>query len=482
MRVLKFGGTSLGNRERLKRVCDLITTAWASNRRLVVVASALSGVTDQLLDAARQCARNTFTTEARALLIASLRQRHLDDLAAGLPAEIHPPLAERIDAQLAQLRECLDGIALLGECTPNARDEVLASGERLAVPLLAACLQARGLPCTDVDAADLIVGRRVENEAEVDFAATSARLHQRLGEVGERTISLVPGFVAGDASGRVLTLGRGASDYTATLIASALKAEAVEIWTDVSGVLNACPTLVPEASPLASLSYAEAAQMASLGARVLHPQTLEPLIELGIPVIVRNTLRPEDPGTVIEPSHSTGDGVLAVTSIEQVSELELCTSVPGATDTIQLTARVFAVLDRLRYRPLCVATSLSGEGCSWVLRSEEAERAEAALRRELAADLAAGRTLERRDSGSVIALVGGPKAEPSRLAGDLLQSLARGGVRIRNLSLPWQNDARAVPRTALALIDRDDLRPSARLLHEAVLSGRSEVREAVASL
>jgi aspartate kinase len=288
-RVLKFGGTSVGRVENLRTALGLIH-AESRLRPVVVVVSALSGVTDQLVAAKTAAAARTLDTDA---FVAELSDRHRGHLAAfevdGVPAE---RALSALGARLERLRALLLEIAVLGECSPAASDEVVCLGERLSAPLVAAGLLARGLDAEAVDAADLISTDTNFGEAAVDFPRTRERAQAWwLGRPSER-VAVVTGFLGGTADGRTAILGRGGSDYSAAVLGWALAADRVEIWTDVDGVMSADPRLVETAFTLRHLSYREAADLAAAGAKVLHPKTMAPCEEAGIPILIRNTARP----------------------------------------------------------------------------------------------------------------------------------------------------------------------------------------------
>ena len=292
MRVLKFGGSSVATPESRRAVAEIVARE-AEHGPVTVVCSALGGVTDLLVRAVEIAATGCATRQ----LLVDLKQRHLD---GGPGWEVH----RRLDERLGELDTTLRGITLLRECPPGARHRVLAGGERLALILVEEALRRRGLPAVAVDAAELLVARSAPGAGPVSAVLEDGESERRVQAyrasrpAGE--ILVVPGFFAADPNGGTVTLGRGASDLTATLLARYLDAEEAQIWTDVDGVLSAPPRLVPTARPLDHLSYAEAAGLARFGAKVLHPETLVPVAEKEIPVWIRNTFRPEAPGTRID--------------------------------------------------------------------------------------------------------------------------------------------------------------------------------------
>jgi aspartate kinase len=292
--VMKFGGTSLGDRERIDTVVRLVRGRLA--KKPVLVCSAHSGVTDMLLQGARAAAKGQPE-------LAPVREREAKMLATlGLPTSL-------VDDELARLEQMYQGLALLGELTPRSLDAVASFGERMSCKKIAAYLRKRKVPATAVeaDAAGLVTNSRFTRATPLPEAYPNLRA--ALAKV--KGVPVVTGFIGRDADGNVTTLGRSGSDYSATIVGKAVGAEEVEIWTDVSGVLTADPRIVPEARPVAALTYAEASELAYYGAKVIHPATIHPAIEQGIPVRILNTMQPEHPGTVILPTRTTAGAPVA---------------------------------------------------------------------------------------------------------------------------------------------------------------------------
>ncbi|MCP4658094.1 MAG: aspartate kinase, partial [bacterium] len=270
MQVLKFGGTSLATAQRLETVCDIIGRA-ATDDRVVVVVSALGGVTDALVSAIGAAVeRDSAVVE----LVDRLAVRHREQLHELVGSDGCAQTEGLFEIELVTLRNLLDGVSLLGVCPPSAEHRILSVGERLSAPLLAAVLRARGIPAEPVDGASLIT---TDARAQVETERSAERIVERLGALPPGVVPVVTGFIAADAEGRTITLGRGGSDHTATLLAGALEARLVELWTDVDGVLSADPRWVSETRPVPCLDFDEAAELAFFGAKVLHPKTITPL-------------------------------------------------------------------------------------------------------------------------------------------------------------------------------------------------------------
>lgn len=301
MRVMKFGGTSVATADRLATVVRLVAKA-AAETRVVVVASALRGVTDRLVELVAWAEAGPSEPDAWAAGAADdLRNRHyalLDRVASGRRLR---RARTSIDDRLAGLARRLHGAALLGACPPAARDAILAIGERLSAPIVAAALQERHLFAVAVDGARLVATDSSFGQARVDSTLTRARAAELMARLPRRAVPVVTGFIGADGEGRTTTLGRGGSDHSASLLAAALGVEQVEIWTDVDAVYTADPRRHPDARPLAELSPDDAEEIAWHGGRVLHRRALEPLSGRSIRLVVRDTLRPDAFGTRVDP-------------------------------------------------------------------------------------------------------------------------------------------------------------------------------------
>jgi len=319
LQVMKFGGTSVGDATCIARTAQIVAKA-ARENPCVVVVSAMSGVTNRLIETARKAATGDATEGVH--LSNLLRSQH----AAAVEALIPQPTArqsvmQKLDGVFAEARRLCDGTALLRELTPRTLDEISSLGERLSAPIVAAAVGTLGLRSESIDATELIVTDSYHGGAEPHMERTRKKAQARLRPLlAQSIVPVVTGFIGATADGKLTTLGRGGSDYSATILGAALDAGEVVIWTDVDGVLTADPRLVPEARTIPVISYREAAELAYFGAKVLHPKTLNPVMEAGIPVWIRNSFAPDKPGTKITPEgRSIGGGVKALTAIRDVT-------------------------------------------------------------------------------------------------------------------------------------------------------------------
>jgi aspartate kinase len=295
--VMKFGGTSVGSAERIAQAATLI--AERRGRRPLVVVSAMAGVTDRLIRGARLALARDPAAEG---VVSELGRRHESAAASLLPeggVERRRVLGH-VASVLAELHVLLTGVHYLEELTPRSLDAIAGLGERLSFELVAGALAARGVPARAVDARQVLVTDAGFGRASPLLEETASRLREHVAPLLEQgVVPVLPGFIGATRDGVATTLGRGGSDWSAALFGSLLGAEEIQIWTDVDGMLTVDPRVVPAARVLPELSFAEAAELAYFGAKVLHPATIKPAVEKGIPVRVLNTLNPGAPGTLI---------------------------------------------------------------------------------------------------------------------------------------------------------------------------------------
>ncbi len=357
MLVMKFGGTSVGTGERIAGVAELVEARLAEEPFVVV--SAMGGVTDALLDLSRSARDGD--REAVAAALETLGERHRDAL-AGLSLEpaAAAKLEEEIRAEQARLEGLATGVALLGELSARTSDAILAAGELLSAALLSAALAKRGVAVARVDPREWMATDASHGAAAPDEAAIAANVASRLlPERAAGRVVVTGGFVGAAPGGATTTLGRGGSDYSAALLGAALldsgaPVSAIEIWTDVDGILTADPRVVPAARIVPEVGYAEAAELAFFGAKVLHPATIRPAVSRGIPVRVRNTFRPAAPGTTVR-SEAPGTGVRALAMRPGVAALFVGS--PRMLLAHGYAARVFSVFERHAVPVDVIATS-----------------------------------------------------------------------------------------------------------------------------
>jgi len=386
LRVFKFGGTSVGDASCILKVADIIRAA-VSESDLAVVVSAMAGVTNQLVDAAVLAENGD--EKAVADILKQLRQQHEIALTAAIPSsDEQSNIARKMNELFEEGDRLCKGTALLRELTPRVRDAISSLGERLSVLLVAAVLRERGVAAEAIEATEFVVTDSSHGAADPWLDLTRERCHDRMLPVLRRgAVPVVTGFIGATGEGVLTTLGRGGSDYSATILGAALDADEVVIWTDVDGLLTADPRIVPEARTISEVSYREAMELAYFGAKVLHPKTLRPVLQRGIPLRIRNTFSPENPGTKITP-----EGVpkgSTVTALTAVSDAALITvGGPGIAGVPDVLGRALAITRELRADVLLVSQSSSQNETCLVVPSSLAKLTVEELRREFAQDLA----------------------------------------------------------------------------------------------
>lgn len=465
--VFKFGGTSVKDASRIRKVVELIQQEDATVSRVVVV-SALGGVTDVLLNAIHEAVARS---GKHRLLVEQVRSRHMEALEALVKPEEQPKILAELDTLFVTLTELLDGVSLLRECTPRAMDAIGGMGERLSVPLVAAAFRQAGEDAFSVYAAPLIRTDDLFGEANVDFETTNTLIAEAFADMKPGQIAVVTGFVGSTARGVQTTLGRSGSDYTATILAGALKSQRVIIWTDVDGVLSADPRMVPEAQTLSHLHYEEAAELAYFGAKVLHPRTMRPLVEGGLPLLIKNTMNPDAPGTWITNEHLENESaVRAVTTIKGVSLVTIegtgMVGVPG------ISARAFGAMAAKGINLIMISQASSEQSLVLVVREQDTEAALASARETFALELARGDvdTIQARKNCAVLVAVGdGMRSEPG-VAGRMFSALGREGINVLGLAMS------AAQNSITAIIDGERVREAVRVVHQVFIRGLQEVR------
>jgi len=427
---MKFGGTSVGDATCIRRSAEIVANA-SRERSVAVVVSAMSGVTNRLIDAAYQAKRGD--RDAGKTLAEALHRQHFEALAMLVSNEkSRMQVQHRIEEILGEGSRLYEGTALLRELTPRTLDSISSLGERLCAPVVSAALCDLGVASSAVEATELIVTDSFHGGAEPQADATRQRSHARIGPMlSAGQVPVVTGFIGATADGVLTTLGRGGSDYSATILGAALDAEEIIIWTDVEGVLTADPRLVSEARTIPEISYREAAELAYFGAKVLHPKTLRPVLPAGIPVWIRNSFAPEKPGTKItQHGRSIGGGVKALTAIRDVALISV--GGPGIVGVPDVVGRTFSTTAQLRAEVLLISQSSSQNDICFIVAKAHAQGTLEALRREFAQDLA-HQVVEHitMDANiAIVAVVGENMRGTPGVAGRTFHALGREGVNI----------------------------------------------------
>lgn len=427
---MKFGGTSMGSADRI-RIAAQITAEQARLRPTAIVVSAMSKVTDLLLDTLRHAENDD--ADAIARNVSTLRVRHHETAAQLLPAELLPATLAELDAILAEFERIAKGMQLLGDRPPRSVDEAIAVGERLSALLIAAYLNSQATPAAAVNAASVIVTDAVFGNATPLLDLTRQKAAEHLAPLlAAGTIPVLTGFNGATADGKPTTLGRGGSDFSASIFAYALDAAELWIWTDVDGIMSADPRLVADAKVLPEVTYAEAAELAYNGAKVLHPRTLAPLVEKKIPVWSKNSFNTAAPGTHIAPALSSpGLGARAVTSMANVAMVSVEPASAEITGT-RIMARALDALAMVGAEVLTFSSSSYRQSFCFLIRKDELPMVLQALRESLNLEIEHGylRPIEVDDNVGLIAVVGEGMRGSAGLAGRVFTAVSREQVNI----------------------------------------------------
>jgi bifunctional aspartokinase / homoserine dehydrogenase 1 len=385
--VMKFGGTSVGDTDAIEQVIRIISQATAEGTPLAVVVSAMSGTTDTLVrtvEAARTGDRWGYLSRNR-----DIRTRHEEVVHQFIPpGERRNAILREIDALMAQHITWCDAVNILRESTPRITDATVALGERLSSRVIAAALQEHGVNARQFDAGAFLLTDDRYQEAEPDFTQTNQRIEEKLQPlILDGVVPIITGFLAAAPDGSTTTLGRGGSDYSAAIFAAALNAARLVIWTDVDGVMTTDPRVDARAQVLPYISYEEVGELAYYGARVLHPKTVQPIIERGIPMEVRNTFHLEHPGTRIGAEKLRSDKVIkAVTAIRDVSMLMV--SGRGMLGVPGIAGRTFLATSRVGANILMISQSSSEQSFCFTVVDGMAQGVKDAVEAELAGEIA----------------------------------------------------------------------------------------------
>ncbi|MEP7352777.1 MAG: aspartate kinase [Acidobacteriota bacterium] len=459
---MKFGGTSMGSADRIRAAAHL-SAEQHSNRPVAIVVSAMSKVTDLLLDTLNKAeAGNEAGLNDN---LSTLTAKHIEAV-RGLFAEDRQEQAIldllQIAAEFARLAR---GMLLLRECPPRSVDEAISTGEKLSAFLIAGYLNSQGIAAQAVNAADVIATDAVFGNATPLMEPTRERAAKVLQPLfDQHVLPVITGFNASTLDGRPTTLGRGGSDFSASILASALDASELWIWSDVDGIMSADPRLVPNAKVLSEVTYAEAAELAYNGAKVLHPRTLAPLAERSIPVWSKNSFAPDKPGTRIAPAFLSPDvvhGPRAVTSLREIAMVSL-EPANASVDGTKIMAEALEALARSGVELMVITSSSYRQSFCFLVRQSELDRACEFLRESLALELEHGylKPIDINTDVSLLAVVGeGMRGTPG-LAGRIFTAISRHNINIIAIA---QGSSEL---TIAIVVHRAGLEQAVRAIHE----------------
>lgn len=456
MQVLKFGGSSVANAENINKVNAIVQQALAKDRTILVV-SALGGVTDALIGAGLLAAAGDESYKEKLQLV---EQRHLETVKALLPLTRQSSVLSFVKTRCNEIEDICNGVFLLSELSDRTRDKIVSYGEWLSSQIIFAGLAALGIDAAWKDSRELIVTDSKFGYAAVDFVVTDPKIKQFFLDAPQPLIVL-PGFIASDSNGITTTLGRGGSDYTAAVIAAAVDADVVEIWTDVSGMMTADPRLVTNTKKIPHISYQEAMELSHFGAKVIYPPTIQPVMSKNIPVWIKNTFAPADPGTVIEFATSKNDGsIRGISSIGGIALLSLEGS--GMVGIPGFSKRLFEALSNEKINVILITQGSSEHSICVGIDESSAAAAKDTVDGAFGYEIRTGKVqpLIIEKELSIIALVGDHMKSHPGISGKMFGALGRNGVNVRAIA---QGSSE---RNISAVIAAGDVKKAINVLHE----------------
>lgn len=456
MKVLKFGGSSVANATNIKQAGRIISKHLDSQKQLVVV-SALGGVTDQLITIGQTAATGD---EGYKSVLEAIELRHLDTARELLPITSQSSCLSMIKQYCNELEEICEGVFRLQELSPRTKDRIISFGELLSSKIIAAYLQSLNEQAQWVDSRAVIRTNSNFGYAAVDFNATD-QLIKAVVHGSNALVFIAPGFIASNDAEQTTTLGRGGSDYTAAIFAAALKADVLEIWTDVSGMMTADPRWVSNARPIPHISYQEAMELSHFGAKVIYPPTIHPVMSNKIPTWVKNTFAPDDYGTLIESGYANGkDKIRGISSINHVALLSLEGS--GMVGIPGFSKRLFEALASEQVNVILITQSSSEHSICVAINAADANKAKYSVDKAFEVEISNGKVepLVIETDLSIIAVVGDKMKSHPGISGNMFGALGRNGINIRAIA---QGSSE---RNISAVITTGDVKKGVNVLHE----------------
>jgi len=456
MLILKFGGSSVGSADAISRVKEILNKKPGVKG---VVVSAMKGITNMLESAGNKAAHGD---ESYLGIFKQIEDQHLSAIKALIKAPNRVEILATTKKLLNNLEDVLHGIFLIKEFSPRSQDLVLSYGERLSATIINTYLNQEGLNTNYLDARDLIKTDSAFGNARVDFRVTNKNIRNLLQKI--KTIPIITGFVSSNKEGVTTTLGRGGSDYTAAIFASALDVSEIEIWTDVDGVLTADPKEVKNAFPLEELSYNEAMELSYFGAKVIHPPTLQPAINKKIPLRIRNTFNPEFHGTLIRNSikeTSSNQKIKGISSVKDISLVSIIGS--GMVGVPGVSSRLFGTLSRVGINVILISQASSEHSICFAIDPKNSREAELAIRDEFELELERKKIedVAIENDLSIIAVVGENMKHTPGISSKLFNALGHNGVNVVAIAQGSSEINISV------VIEKENIKKSLNLLHDA---------------
>ncbi len=460
MKVLKFGGTSVGTVESLRNVKAIVESR---TEPVIVVVSALGGITDQLINTARLAAKGDIGyLESYARIV----ERHQQVIEGIVPASSRLDVLSIVNPLLEELGNIYRGVNLIKDLSDRTLDIIVSYGERLSSVIISRVIDG----AIHLDSRNFIKTEKKWDKHVLDNEATQVLIHDVFDRLDYK-VALVPGFIASDADGNITNLGRGGSDYTAAILAAALDADVLEIWTDVDGFMTADPRVINGALVIDHLSFTEAMELCNFGAKVIYPPTIYPVFHKNIPILIKNTFNPSAPGTCISEQHPSPEGK-AIKGISSINDTCLITVESlSMVGVIGVNARIFTALTKHGISVFLVSQAASEHTTSFAVRNADADHAINVLREEFAAELAAGtfNNISAEPNLATVAIVGENMKHTTGIAGKLFNTLGRNGISVIAC-------AQGASETNISfVIEHKNLRKALNVIHDSFFLSDTQV-------
>ena len=456
MIVLKFGGTSVANAQNISKTIDIVYRK-SKEHQLAVVVSAFSGVTDLLILAGKTAASKDKSYKE---IVSQIDKKHKDAIEELIPLSDQSDIIETINHEINVLKTLLDGCFLLGEISNRTADIIAGFGELLSSQIIAVALQQKVSNATFKDSREVIKTNSNFGKANVDFDITNKLISNYFND-DKHQVVIFPGFIASSIDGNTTTLGRGGSDYTAAIIAAAVKAEVLEIWTDVNGMFTANPKIVKQAQPIETISYQEAMELSHFGAKVLYPPTIQPVLKDSIPIFIKNTFEPEAYGTLISNNPAaTNNPIKGISHIDNIALLTLEGS--GMIGVAGSSKRLFEVLSNESINVIFITQASSEHSICIGILNADANKAKTAIDKAFELEIAQNKIDEcsvEKDL-CIVALVGESMKNHQGISGKMFSTLGKNNVNIRAIAQG------ASERNISVVINEKDVKKALNTLHE----------------
>ena len=457
MKVLKFGGTSVGSAKNISKVIKIVKEESASEN-IAVVVSAVGGITDKLLIAADKAINKDHSYKED---FEALRLKHIEVIDGLLTGEVHEITTDIVLNHLSRLEKLLDGVYLINELSPKTTDKLLSFGELISSLIIYEAMKSKGVNVQLKNSQNLIVTDSNFTNAAVNFEETNANITTYF-ESNKKMVTILPGFISKSENDEITTLGRGGSDYTAAILAAALNASVLQIWTDVSGMFTTNPKMVKNAKPINKLSYLEAIELSHFGAKVLYPPTVQPVLRKDIPLLIKNTLAPKDPGTLITKIVENGhqSPIKGISNINDVSLLTLqgngMVGIPG------FSKRLFETLAHSKINVIIITQASSEHSICIGIADKDAPLAKAVIDKEFENEISLFKIdpLGIESHLSIVAVIGDKMKSHQGISGKMFSTLGKNNVNIRAIAQG------ASERNITAVISESDVKKALNCLHE----------------